>query len=282
MGSDPAAPAPQESTAEMLQAYTQAFPDLLKVTNAGQVGSAQAQLAANQATAPGLAALQAQIYQAFGPQMAQTANQIAAEQAQSQAASDLAVQRGTGQDLVKSAVETQKLADPEYYKAREITGNRLGDLLGSIDLNGKLSGGENEAISRGLAQSNQARGTAQAPSQTDVVSNAMTYGGAQRDRENQSKDQLTQALQVANGALPALKSGVDTFQVSTGRSSGVNAGDSKFTGVDTSLGNGAQSLGNNLLQQTSALTQQKNDINANRRDQLDRFNQTFSSVVGSL
>lgn len=282
MGGDPPAPAVGESTDQMLQAFTKAFPEILRVTNEGSLPAAQAQLAATQATSPALAALQAQLYQQFGPALANTSNQINNATALNQAQSDLAVMSGPGQDLVKKSIETQKLADPEYYKARELTGANLGNLFGSIDLNGRLSGGENEALSRGLAQSNQSRGLATTPSQTATLQNAMTFGTAQKEREDTAKSQLTQALSVANGTLPALKSGVDTFQVSTGRSSMPNAGDSKFLGVDSSAGQAAQGVGQNLLGQIGGLTQQKNDINANRRDSLDRFNQSFSSVVGSL
>lgn len=281
MGEDPPAPSAQESTKDMLAAYTAAFPDILNATNAGVVPSAQAQLAANQAIAPGLAALQAQIYQAFGPMMGQTADQIAANTAKSQTQSDLDILNGSGKQLSQAAIDAQKMADPEYYKLRESVGGNVDKLLNSIDLSGGLSGGETEAINRGIAQQDQQRGIANTPSQTAVVSNAMKFGQAGYQRKQDSQNQLAQALNVANGALPALKSGVDTFQVVTGRPS-TNAADNKFVGVDTNLGSSANSLGGNLLGQVGGLTQQKNDINANRRDSLDRFNQSFSSVVGSL
>jgi hypothetical protein len=282
MGGDPPAPPEQESTWNMLESYRQQFPNFLSITNEGVKPAAEAQLAANQAVAPGLARLQEEIYRAYGPLYAETANKIAADQAQSTAQSDLDVVTGTGRDLVREGIETQKLADPEYFKTRESVSSGLERLLASIDPSGRLSAGENEAISRGIAQQNQSRGIANTPSQTAVVQNAMTFGGAQRDREIQGQNQLGMALQTANQALPALKSGVDAFQTATGKSSMVNAGDSKFTGVDTSLGNSANNLGSNLLGQIGALTQQNNDINANRRDSLDRFNESFSSVVGSL
>jgi hypothetical protein len=282
MGGDPPAPPPNESTAEMFGAFQNAFPNILRIQNEGIVPSAEAQLKANQAVAPGLAALQAQLYGAYGPQMARTADQINAQSQEAQAKSDLGVVGGTGRKLVEEALTTQKLADPEFYKTRESTAGNLEKLFNSINLDGGLSAGENEAISRGLAQQNQSRGIAGNPSQTATVEGAMKFGGAQRAREAQAKDQLTMALQTANQALPAMKSGVDVFQVATGRSSMPNAGDSKFTGVDTSLGNAANQVGANVLNQVGGLVQQKNQINADRRDGLDRFNETFSSVIGSL
>lgn len=282
MGGDAPAPPPQESSRQMWEAFNEAFPEILRTVNEGVSPAAQAQLKANQETAPGLAKLQAELYDAFGPLMAGTANRIAADQAKSQSQSDLDIIKGTGRDLVKEGIETQKLADPEFYKSRETVSNRLGDLLGSIDLTGGISAGEQEALRRGIAQENNARGIAQTPSQTAVVEGAVKFGGAQRAREDAAKGQLTQALSVANGALPAMRSGVDAFQVATGRSSMPNAGDNKFTGVDTSLGSSANGLGANTLGQVSSIVQQRNDINSKRRDGLDRFNETFSSVVGSL
>lgn len=282
MGADAPAPAPQESTAKMLDAYVKSFPDLLNITNQGAVPAAQAQLAANQATAPGLAALQAELYKAYGPSLGATADTIAANSAKSQAGSDLAVLQGPGSQLVKTADQLQREQDPEYYAARTATGNRLSDLYNSIDLSGRLSGGETEAINRSLARDNTNRGIPlNTPDQTSTVANAMTFGQAGYNRKLQAQDTLGKALSVGTGFLPASKSNVDVLQVGTGRASAPNAGDSKFTGVDTSLGSSAQGLGNNLLGQIGSITTQANDINSKRRDQLDRFNNTFSSIVGS-
>lgn len=280
--SDPKAPPAAESTNEMLAAYTHAFPDILKITNDAILPTAQKQLQATQATSPALMALQAQLYNTYGPQLAQTANKIAQDQAMAQAQSDKAVMAGPGQDLVKQAIDTQKMADPEYYAMRGQVSGKTGDLLNSIDLSGKLTPGESEAMQRQIAQENSQRGLSTAPSQTAVAENAMTFGDKLHQRQAQAKDQLTNALATANNALPAMKSGMDTFQISTGRSSQGNAGDNKFIGADTSLGQSAQGMGQNLLGQIGGFVQQKNDINANRRDELDRFNQTWGSVVGSL
>ena len=155
-------------------------------------------------------------------------------------------------------------------------------LFDSIDLSGKLSGGENEAIRRGLAQESNARGTSVSPSMTETVAGAQRYGDAAYNRQNQAKNQLTNALSVATGALPAMKSGIDAFQVATGRSSGNNAGDNKFLGVNQNQGSEAFGSANNLLNNATQLKLNENQINADRRDGLDRFNETWSSVIGSL
>lgn len=282
MGGDAPAIPPGESTQEMLSAYVKAFPELLNVTNAGAVPAAQSQLAASQAVSPGLAKLQDELYAAYGPSLARTANTISNEQAMNQAGSDLAVLKGPGGELISQARAVQQQEDPEFYKTRSAVSDKLGGLFDSIDLSGKLSGGEREELTRAVNRGNQSRGIAANPSQTAVVENAMTFGNAGYQRKSAAQDKLGQALSIGTGFLPASRTGVDAFQVGTGRSSGMNAGDSKFTGVDTSLGSGAQGLGTSLLGQIGGLTQQRNDINANRRDSLDRFNQSWGSIVGSL
>jgi hypothetical protein len=280
MGDD-RAPTPGESTDQELAAYTKYFPELMQINAANILPQEQAKLAATQAVSPGYSKLQQELYSTYGPLLAQTGNKIAADQAQSTAESDLNVVKGTGRDLVKEAIDTQKLADPEYYKAREQVGGRLGDLLGSIDLNGKLSGGETEALSRGQAQQNQQRGILTNPSQTAAISNALTFGNAQHQRESEAKGQLASALNVGNQFLPASQSGVDVFKVATGKTSMPNAGDSKFTGVQQGVGDITSQTGNNFLNNINQLTQQQNDINANRRDVLDRMNEV-GHALGSL
>jgi len=281
MGGDPQAPPPNESTAQMLRAYTENLPGLLKVT-ADNIGPyEQALVDAEKQASPQEAALQAELYSKYGPLLNDTANQITAANQQAQAQSDLNVIKGTGRDLVTQGLETQKVLDPEYYQTRTTTANRLGDLLQSINLNGQLSAGEQAQLQRGISQSNSSRGISNNPSQTAALQDALTFGSAQHTRENEAKNQLNSALQTANQALPALKSGQDAFQIATGRSSTGNAGDAKFTGVNTQAGQQATSMAGNLLGTTSQLTQQANDINANRRDSLDRVNQTLGGV-GSL
>lgn len=287
MGGDPAAPPVEDSTNNMLQAFVQNYPDLLRVTDAGAVPAAQSQLAATQATAPAIAALNAQLYNTYGTQLGATSDAIATQQAQDAAKSNLDVINGAGGQSALAADALQRQIDPEYYKSRADISSSLGNLLGSVDLSGNLSGGENEAIARSLAQDNNNRGIApNTPSQTATVNDALTYGNAAYNRKQAAQNTLTQALNAGSSFLPAAKS-IDAFQTATGNPSGnaTNAAaNAQFTGTSASNGaaNAATSLGSNLLGQIGTLTSQQNDIDANRRDSLDRFNQSFSSVVGSL
>ncbi len=282
MGSDPVAPAPTESTRQMLDAYAAYLPILQGVNAQNLSPLANAQLKVSQDTSPAYAKLQQQLYDDYGPLMADTANRIQSSQQKAQAQSDLDTLMGPGKQLISEAQKQQEQINPEYYKTREQMGGRLGDLLGSIDLSGKLSGGETEELSRAQARENSNRGIASAPSQTAAIQNALTFGNARTERQDKAKGQLGAALGVGNQFLPASQSGQDAFQIGAGRSSMPNAGDSKFQGVDKSGADNAIGQQNQLLGITSGFQNKQMDINANRRDQLDRFNQTFSSIVGSL
>lgn len=280
MGDSPA-PSTGESTEEMMSAYTRHFPELMKINAANILPTEQAKLAASQATSPAYEKLQQELFSIYGPMYGKVSDQINTNSAQSQAQSDLNIVKGTGRDLVKEALDTQKLADPEYYETRSRVSGGLKDLISSIDLKGGLSGGEREEISRGLAQEGSRRGTLNTPSQTDVVANAMTFGGAQRARENESKGQLAAALGLGTSFLPASQSGVDVFKVATGKTSMPNAGDSKFQGVNQGIGSETFGTGQGFMNNINAMRMQENDINANRRDMLDRMNEV-GHALGSL
>lgn len=282
MGGDRPAPTVPESTAQMMAAYTRYLPDLMRVTNAELPNAAQTQVNIAQQTSPALAQLQQQLYALHGPEMARIGNQITREQALSQAGTDAAVLAGPGRSLINTNRAISREEDPEFYATRELMSGRLGELINSVDLTGGISAGEREEIQRSVNRDNQARGIDHNRSQSAVVENAMTFGNAQNQRRNQQQDRLGQALNVGNQFLPASRTGVDNFQVATGRSSQPNPSMGQFQGVNTQLGQNANQMPSQFLGQMGDLSMQRNDINANRRDSLDRFNESWSSVVGSL
>ena len=275
-GGDPPAPTTNESMASILEAYKANLPGLSNVIQQELLPMAQAQQNASAIINPQQAALQAELYAKYGPQLNQIGNQIAQQNAMSQATSDLNVLKGPGQELIKQGIEAQKLADPEFYTARAQTGDAVSKLLSSIDLSG-LSGGERAEVERSLNRDNVARGTNATPTATSTVANAMTFGNAL----NNKRAQMNQAIQTATGFMGGAKSGVDPFQVATGRSSNNNTGESKFTGVQD-VSQAGLNFGNNVLNQAGQMQQTAMGINANRRDSLDRFNQTFQGTVGSI
>ena len=73
MASAPSVSTPvQQTTDQMLQAYTKDLPGLMSVYNQQQTPTAQAQLSAQQATQPGYDALNLQQYNQMAPAYQQT------------------------------------------------------------------------------------------------------------------------------------------------------------------------------------------------------------------
>lgn len=269
----------------------QAIIDLLPLYSqavSGQIiPQALAELEAKKATSPELAKLMVDLYSRFGPQLNKIGTDITRQNALAQAETDKAVLAGPGKDLVSQALETAKIYDPEYFATRELSSNRLGDLMRSINLDSGLSGSERAEIERSQAQEGTRRGTYNAPSNLDTVSNAMQFGNAGYNRLQQNRSALSEAIANATAALPSFKSGVDVFQVATGKSSVPNTGDSRFTGVDnnaSSIAN-ANSLATGLLNNTVS-TQQNNAQLAlqkklGEKDWADYLSQVTSSI-GSI
>jgi len=273
---DPPAPATSESTEQMMQAYRDYLPDILRITANNILPMEQAKLSGSEAVSPGYAKLSTDLFGEYGPQLAKIGSDIIKQQANDQALSDLSVVSGPGRQLVNEALTTAKAADPEYYNVREAAGNKLSALLGSINPTGGLDANETEAVTRGLAQENTRRGVAFNPSQTNTVANAMQFGNAAMAK----KEKIGNILNATTSTAPALKSGIDVFQVATGKPSYANLGDTKFTGV-TPVGSSTEQFGGNLLNNIATLQGQKNQINADRRDSIDRIHEGFAAV-GSL
>lgn len=275
---DRPAQSPVETIGDQLNAYRNFLPDYQKLTNSGIAPNALAQLQSQQATAPGYAALNADLYGKYGPQMNQIGSDIARQNALSQAGTDLQVLQGPGSQSVMALDKLQRGIDPEYYKSRELAGNKIQDLFGSMDLSPGLSGSERGEVERSLNRDNLANG--QSPgvgSNINTVSNAMQFGQAGANRMAQKQDQFGQALEHVTNFLPQSKS-MDAFQVATGKSSQPNSGDSKFNiNGNDNTGNQAMGLSSSLLGNISQASNQQADINSNRRDLSDRTNAAIGS-----
>ncbi len=241
------------STAEQLQALTTYLPGLMQITNAQAVPSAQADLAAKQATAPQEQALNAKLYAQNLPTYLNA-----------QSAGELGNIQGSGGQSVLAAQELQKQIDPEYYSTRAAMASKLGDLM-----NNPISGGESAAIERANNAGQIGRGTFDVKNNSDTIQSAMNFGSAGRDR-------LAQALQLATNATPTMRSGTDTFAQATGRGGTMpGIGTNLTSGVNTQNGfNAGQSAANSIAQQQ----QQDIGINANRRSVTDYVNSAYSAA----
>jgi hypothetical protein len=273
----PPAPSTQESMADVMKAYRENVIPMIQqqVAAAKQYEPEMQRL--REEISPREQALNARLYEQFGPEFARIGSEIARQNAEAQAATDLGVVRGTGRDLVREAMRTQKEADPEAYRARELALQNLEQLQGSLtDPNAGLSGAERAEIDRSLARENFARGTGATPTATSTVSNAMAFGQAGEARKAQRQSAIANAAQLAAGAVQPLSSRIDTFQLTTGRPS-VNQGEAR-TGGAREVGQESNAMGMNLFGNASQMRQQENQINAQRKSALDQFTQ----VMGSL
>ena len=266
---DPPAPTATESTAEMMKAYTQYLPELMRVTAQNIMPMEQALLQSRQAISPQQSQLEADLYKQFGPQFAQIGSEIARQNALAQAGTDAAVLAGPGKQVISSALEAQKLADPEYYKARELGLQGLENLFSSLpDAGTGLSGAEREEVTRSLARDNIARGNTQ-PGALSTVENAMKFGSAGAARQQQKQAQVAGAVGAAGGFMSPAQSKIDTFQMTTGKPS-MNYGDSRFSGP-RETGDAAMSMGQGMWQGIGQSQSDAMNVNAKRRDTLDRI-----------
>lgn len=275
-GGDPAAPTVGESTAQQLQALTANLPGLMQSVGGNILPYEQQLQTAQNTIAPQQAQLNADLFAKYGSQLNDIGNQLASSTALSQAKSTADVLNGPGQAALSAADAAQRKLDPEYYATRSLESGKIGDLLNSIDLNG-LSGSERAEVERSNAQQDASRGIANSPSQTATVNNAMNFGSALQNKRNA----LSQAISTATGFLPNAQGPINAVATTTGKSSN-NAGVSQFSGVGTSqtgqLGGATNSLASGLLGNVNNTATSSADINANRRDSLDRV----TGVLGSL
>ena len=271
------APGTQESMAEVMKAYRENIIPMIQqqVTAARQYEPEMQKL--REEISPKEQALNKRLYEEFGPEFARIGSQIARQNAQAQAETDLGIVSGTGRELVREAMRTQKEADPEAYRARELALSNLEQLQGSLtDPNAGLSGAERAEIDRSLARQDFARGTGATPTATSTVSNALAFGQAGEARKAQRQSAIANAAQLAAGAVQPLSSRIDTFQLTTGRPS-VNQGEAR-TGGAREVGQESNAMGMNLFGNATQMRQQENQINAQRKSALDQFSQ----VMGSL
>lgn len=257
----------------MLQAYIENLPGLVRTTGEQITPYGQAQLQSQQELAPQWAALQSELYDTYGGELNRIGADILKQNALAQAGSDLAVVEGPGRELVRQGLETQRIADPEFFAAREKAGAQVGNLLDSINLGG-LSGSERAEMERALAQEQGMRGLSSAPSNIAALEAANQFGSAlQRKRTA-----LGEALNTASQFMQGSRTGVDAFQVATGRASMPNPGNAQFLGANQNAGQDVMAMGNNFMGEIGQNQRTAMDINANRRDSLDRV----TGVMGSL
>lgn len=241
-GGDPPAQAPLETTAQSLQAYNQYLPSLIKTTSAGI-------LPMEQATAGASAAV--------SPEYNQLSNQALLSNAQGQ----LNVLNGPGKDLQTTQQGILQGLDPQFFQARDQAASGYTGLLNQLNPNNP-----NPAASRDVLATNQATGNVGNSNATTTTANALQFGNEDMAR--------SQAFGTALGGLTNFMQG----SLAPATSPNGPATASQYASPVANVGASTNALSSSLLGDTSAAAMQSSQINANRRDSLDRVDQTMSSV----
>lgn len=266
--SDERAPSTQESTQDMLLAMTANMPAFMQAMNKELGPTEQAKLASSQAVSPAWAQLTSDLYRQFAPGMAKVGSEIDSSNRLTQARTDAEILGTSGRDLSRIYKELDTELNPEYYKTREAGAKSIGDLLSSINLNDASPEAE-----RLVNQENVRTGNLGNTNATNTVSNALSFGSELSNR----RSQLSNAINTASAFLqPSSNSAFNPATAALSRPTG-NTGLSEFSGVNKAGGE-AFGAGQGLLGQIGGLKQAEMGINANRRDTLDRFNETMSSL----
>lgn len=204
-------------------------------------------------------------------------NEIDRQQGLAAAGNELAIIQGPGQGLAQESINLSKLADPEYYKTRELSNAAYQNLVGSIDPN-KLTGSESAEIERNLNRMGDF------PGGSSSWKHAITFGNAL----NQKKDRLASVLSSAPGLLQASRSGVDPFLAAARRSSNQSqtvTGNQILPSVNFSgLGNAMMQQGGNIFNQMSASERQRAAAQTAANQEGSGWNRAQQAVgmVGSL
>lgn len=270
MGNDKGTKKTNNDTAAMIQALTQYAPDAIRALSDASGYQASATLRNEQATAPGYAELQNQIYADYGPEANRIGSEIARANALAAGKTEKQLAEGAGGELVTLADAEQRQLDPEFYASRALIGDAIKQYLASYSPS-ELTGSELEQINRGIS----ARSGPLTESAMNTVKNAQTFGAALTEKWKNFGDAVTKA----SSALPMLKSGLTGFEIATRRPLTSNTGDARLTsptipGTSDAI-NQALSFGGNVL----------GEIGANQRQRVQKEKDAFdkaTSIVGLI
>jgi hypothetical protein len=246
--------------ADQVRMVTDLLPYLSQAISGQKIPDAMGQLAADTATTGPRLALQEALQRQYGPIFDQLNTESNLRKSMGNASNDAAVLAGPGKELIAQALAAARVADPEYYRTRESTADSLGKLLQSTtaNLGAGMTESERREVGSSLDLSASRTGTLNAPSNLATVQRAMNFGTAGQARQNDQQNQLAKAIASSTAFLPAAKSGVDVFQVATGKPS-YNSNDNRF---NTNTANGDASQNANSLLNTGSSMWSTNANNA--------------------
>ena len=197
MGGSYSAPS-AEPMGKVLQDYTKYLPSLMSATSAQMPNVAQQQFNATQATQPLYNALNLQQAQNYAQPLAKVGQDVQRSNALAGAKTNLEQMVGPGTAQALYANQLARAANPNNYKAQDVASSRAVDMLNKPDLSGNLTAGEQNALERGQNQSLGATGNLGLNNSMNTAANAMQFGNAATQRQQQQFANLGQALGAAN------------------------------------------------------------------------------------
>ena len=254
-------------TSDVIQNVMRNLPAYMETINSQMGPEARAKLATEKEISPQYQELLTSLYEKFSPRLAEAGAKNEAISRKGSADTDVDLLQGSGGRAVGELSRLDKETNPEYYKIRSAGADKLGELLGSINLNNA-----NPEAERLVSQENQRSGNAAVPSATGTVSNALSFGNEQQKR----RDALGQAINTASGFLAPASGTFNTANIALGKGP-TNTGLTNFAGVQ-SPNSSAGGTASNLLNVGAGLTGQEQDIESQRRDVLDRMNEVTGSI----
>jgi len=189
MSSKKSADSVGNSIQQMMTQMNQQLPEYRELLTDQILPTEAAISEATQQYSPEYNELQAQLAEDYLPRLAQA-------QAESQVGTDASMLRQFGPEMARLAAEIETEYDPSFSKVKGEASDKLSELLGDINLDDP-----NIEAERLISQENQRSGTANQPSATSTVANALSFGREANTRRNQ----LSQAINTASQFLPATR-----------------------------------------------------------------------------
>lgn len=151
---------------------------------------------------------------------------------------------GTGGQAATAAQTLNRNLNSDYYSTLDSASSGAKSAIGAINLGG-LSPGEEAATERSLNQTNVGGGNLGLNNGTNIVSNAMNFGGAFNNKIGLMDNAVNTATGVANTA--AGNAGFNPISVATGGLAPANTLATTATGANEGLSNALMSMisGNN-------------------------------------
>lgn len=268
---DPPAPNASESTGDVLSAFLNYFPALMQSYRSETLPTEQSNLAAAQATSGPYQELLTGLAEKFYPRLNKLGQTTDASNRLATANTDVNILSGPGKDLAREYKNIDQELNPEYYNSRSLASKKLAELLGSVDLNNA-----NPEAERLVNQDNIRTGNLGNTSATNTVGNALSFGNEKLKRQAVLSDAIGQATNFASAAN---NTQFNPATASLGKPTS-NTGLSQFGGV-TKPGDQSFTSGQGFLNNISGFQENAMNINANRRDVLDKLNET-TTAIGSL